>query len=389
MKNFVGIQQRHLVPTYPNRGIAIVRGKGVYLYDQDGKKYLDLMSNIGVNILGHSNQFIIQRLQAQFKKLINLHCSFSNDVRSQLLQKLLKFLPPHLKRVYFCSTGTETVEAAIKFACLSTGRFKFIAAKNGFHGKTLGSLALTSSSDGKYQKPFEKILPKFRFVKYGDLKDLEKKLDKSIAGVILEPIQGEGGIIVPPKGYLKKVQKLSKNNGSLLILDEIQTGMGRTGTFLASQQENVKPDIVCLSKGLGGGIPIGTTIITEEISTKIPRGIHTSTFGGNPLSCCGCLAILEYFEKNNLLSHVNKMGQYFIKNLKKIKSKKIKKIRGQGLMIGIQLKINATPILKKLQDEGIIAAPSVEDTIRLLPPLIIEKNHIDFAILKFREVLSE
>jgi len=389
MKNFVGIQQRYLVPTYPNRGIAIVRGKGVYLYDQSGQKYLDLMSNIGVNILGHSNQFIISRLQAQLKKLTNLHCSFANDVRSQLLQELLKFLPPHLKRVYFCSTGTEAIEAAIKFACLSTGRFNFVAAKNGYHGKTLGSLALTSSSNGKYQKPFRKILPKFRFVKYGDLKDLEKKIDKSVAGIVLEPIQGEGGIIVPPKGYLKKIEKLSKNNGSLLVLDEIQTGMGRTGTFLASQQENVNPDIVCLSKGLGGGMPIGATIITEEISAKIPKGAHTSTFGGNPLSCCGCLTTLDYFEKNNLLSHVNEMGQYFIKSLRNIKSKKIKKIRGRGLMIGIQLKTDATPILKKLQDEGIIAAPSVEDTIRLLPPLIIQKNHVDFAILKFREVLNE
>lgn len=389
MKNFVGIQQRHLVPTYPNRGLVIVEGKGIYLFDQNGKKYLDLMSNIGVNILGHSNQFIIRRLQTQLKKLTNLHCSFSNDVRSQLLLKLLKFLPPHLKRVYFCSTGTETIEAAIKFACLATGRFNFIAAKGGFHGKTLGSLALTSSSEGKYQKPFKKILPKFRFVKYGDLKDLEKKLDKLIAGVILEPIQGEGGVVVPPKDYLENAEKLSKKNGALLILDEIQTGMGRTGSFLASQQEEIKPDIVCLAKGLGGGLPFGATVITEAISAKIPRGSHTSTLGGNPLSCCGCLATLEYFEKNNLLSHVDEMGQYFIKNLKKIKSKKIKQIRGQGLMIGIQLKTKATPVLKKLQDEGIIAAPSVEDTIRLLPPLIIQKNHLDFAILKFREVLSE
>jgi len=389
MKNYLGIQQRHLVPTYSNRGLTIVRGKGVYLYDQAGKKYLDLMSNIGVNVLGHSHPFLLSRLQSQLKKLTNLHASFASDTRSETLQKLLTFLPANLKRVYFSSTGTETIEAAIKFASLATGRFKFLAASNGYHGKTLGSLALTSSSDGKYQKPFKKILSKFGLVKYGDIDDLKKKLEPNIAAVVLEPIQGEGGIIVPPDGYLKEVEKLCHQNNTLFILDEIQSGVGRTGTFLACEKEGVEPDILCLSKGLGGGMPIGVTVVSEKIAAKIPRGAHTSTFGGNPLACCGCLATLDYFDKSDLLNHVQKTGDYLINQLRKLKSSKIREVRGRGLMVGLQLKIKATPILKKLQDEGVIAAPSVEDTIRFLPPLVIKKKEIDLALSKLKKVLND
>lgn len=389
MKNHLGIQQRHLIATYSNRGLTIVKGKGVYLYDQAGKKYLDLMSNIGVNVLGHSHPFLVSRLRSQLKKLTNLHASFANDIRSETLQKLLTFLPANLKRVYFSSTGTETIEAAIKFASLATGRFKFLAASNGYHGKTLGSLALTSSSDGKYQKPFKKILPSFGLVEYGNIDDLKKKLNPKIAAVVLEPIQGEGGIIVPPSGYLKGAEKLCRQNNTLLILDEIQSGTGRTGAFLACEKEGVGPDVVCLSKGLGGGMPIGATVVSEKIAAKIPRGAHTSTFGGNPLACCGCLATLEHFEKSNLLAHVQKIGKYFIDRLRKLKSPKIREVRGRGLMIGLQLKIKATPILKKLQDEGIIAAPSVDDTIRFLPPLIIKKKEIDLAISKLKRVLHD
>lgn len=389
MKNYLGIQQRHLIPTYANRGLVIVKAKGVYLYDQEGREYLDLMSNMGVNLLGHNQPFLNQRLRDQLKKITNLHASFSNDIRSEVLQKLLKFLPNHLTRVYFSSTGTEAIEAAIKFASLATSRFKFLAAKNAYHGKTLGSLALTSSSEGKYQKPFKKLILKPKLVGYGNLQDLKEKLDRSIAAVILEPIQGEGGVIVPPAGYLKKVKALCQKNKSLLILDEIQTGLGRTGSFLAFQQEGVIPDILCLSKGLGGGLPIGATVVTEEIANKIPKGAHTSTFGGNPLACAGCLATLEYLEKFKIPSQVDKIGQYFFKKLRGIKSNLIKEVRGRGLMIGLELKIEATPVLKKLQDRGVIVAPSIEKVVRLLPPLIIKKKEIDFAVKRLTEVLNE
>ncbi len=389
MKNYAGIQQRLMVQTYPNRGIVIVKGSGVFLYDQNGKKYLDLMSNIGVNILGHNNQYLNTSITKQLGRLSNLHCSLPNDVRSTLLQKLRQFLPKHLTHFYFSSTGTEAIEAALKFAVLTTKKYKFMGAKGSYHGKTLGSLSLTTSSSEKYQKPFQKILIKNSFIDFGNLIDLEKKLDNSFAAVVLEPIQGEGGIIVPPKGYLKGVAKICKQNDRLLILDEIQTGAGRTGKFLASSYEDIKPDIVCLSKGIGGGLPFAITAVTDEINKKIPRGIHTSTFGGNPLSCAACLSTLEYIQKYKVIQNAKKMGNYFISKLRKINNPKIKEIRGRGLMIALDLKVDPTPILKKLQDKGIIAAPSSGKAIRFLPPLIINKNEIDLAITTISSVLNE
>jgi len=248
-------------------------------------------------------------------------------------------------------------------------------------------LSLTTSNKGKYQQPMKDLLPCFKFVNYGDTKDLEEKINDSIAGIILEPIQGEGGIIIPPKNYLSKVRQLCDKHNILLIFDEVQSGIGRTGKFLACDHEGVVPDILCLSKGLGGGFPIGATILTKAISGKIPKGTHTSTFGGNPFACSACLAVLNFIEKNKLTDHVTETSDYFVKKLKMLNSKIIREIRGKGLMIGVVLKRNATPYLIKLQKAGIIAAPSVPNTIRLLPPLIITKTEIDQAISILKKIL--
>ena len=383
--NYQFLDEKYLVDTYPRRGIAIVRGKGVFLYDEKGKKYLDMMSNYGVNIFGHCHPKIVKALKKQILKLTNLHCSFANDQRSLASEALIKKCGKNFAKIYWANSGAEAVEAALKFAVFVTRKKKFITAKNSYHGKTLGALSATGRE--KYRKPFEPLLWEFLHVDFGNFKEIEKVVDEKTAAIILEPIQGEGGVIIPPENYFKKVRQICDKYKVLLILDEIQTGVGRTGTFLASQQFGIEGDIICLGKGLGGGIPIGATILKKEIAEKLERGIVTSTFGGNPLACAGVLTILNLIDEK-LLSHVRELGVYFIKKLKEIKSDKIVEVRGRGLMIGIEFKINVTPILKFLQEKGILAIPAGDgNVIRFLPPYIIKKTHIERVVRVLKEVL--
>lgn len=381
--NYQLLHQLYLANTYFFRGLTIVKGKGIYLYDEKGKKYLDFMSNFGVNIFGHSHPKIVKTLKDQISKLTNLHCSFANEKRS-LASKLLIEKCGNFSKVYWSNSGSEAVEAALKFAVLFTGKKKFIAAKNSYHGKTLGALSATYSQ--KYRKPFEPLLWDFVFVDFGNSEAIEKAIDEKVGAVILEPIQGEGGIIVPPENYLKEVREICNKKGVLLILDEVQTGVGRTGKFLASQIFGVEPDILCLGKSLGGGIPIGATLLTEKIAEKIQKGIHTSTFGGNPLACAGVLATLSLINEN-LLSRVNRLGDYFLEKLREIKSEKIFQVRGKGLMIGVELRLKNTLVLKPLQKKGVLAIPAKENVVRFLPPFIIKETDIKKVVKLFRESL--
>jgi predicted acetylornithine/succinylornithine family transaminase len=385
--NYQFLDEKYLLDTYPRRGITIVKGKGIYLFDEKGKKYMDMMSNYGVNAFGYSNPRIIKAIQRQLNKLTNLHCSFANDQRSLATLELLKFCGPNYSKVYWANSGTEAVEAALKFAAFFTGKKRFISAKNSYHGKTLGALSATGKD--KYRKPFEPLLWEFLHVEFGNVKEIEQVIDEETAGVILEPIQGEGGIILPPKDYLKEVRKICEKNNVLLILDEIQTGIGRTGTFLASQDFGVEGDIICLGKSLAGGLPVGATILKQKVAENLERGIMTSTFGGNPLVCAATLAVLNLIDQR-LLSHIKEMGNYFLENLKKIKSEKIIEVRGKGLMIGIEFKVNTTPILKNLQEKGVLAIPAGEgNSIRFLPPYVIGKREIEIIIKILKRILSQ
>ncbi len=384
------IQKQKMVSTYPNRGITLVKGEGVFLYDDDGKKYLDMMSNFGVNIFGYSHPAIINQLELQLSTLSNLHSSFNNDRRSEALKKLVQALKDsgfsQLNRIYWGNSGTEAVEAAIKFAIQASGRNKFIAAHNSYHGKTLGALSVTDSGDGKYREPFATSLIDVDFVEYGDINEIRQKLNEEYAAVILESIQGEGGFIMPPINYLIEVSKICKKNGILLIIDDIQTGMGRTGHFLNSEQyceKGFEPDMVCMAKGLGGGVPVSATAITNEINSKLSKGIHTSTFGGNPLSMAGVIATLGLLRDHEIMKEVGDIGRYFIEQLKA--SNVGIEVRGTGLMIGVEMENDPIPIIRALQNEGILVAPSSGNTIRFLPPLIIEREHIDFTIGKLRK----
>ncbi len=387
MLNYSLLQKKFLVDTYINRGITLVSGKGVYLFDEKGNKYLDFMTNYGVNILGHSHPKIIKALKDQIDKFIVLHSSFANDIRIKAAQRLIKRVGGNISRVYFSNSGAEAIEAAIKFAAFVTGKKHFISCKNSFHGKTLG--ALSATGEEKYRSPFKPLLWDFTHIPYNDTATLEKSITAETAAFIVEPIQGEAGIYIPDSTFLKRVKEICDMNNVLLIIDEIQTGCGRTGIFLASQSASwrtkINYDIVCLGKGIAGGIPVGITLVSENISLLITKGINTSTFGGNPLACAGITATLDLIS-DDVLKHVNKMGNYFINKLKEINSDLIKDVRGKGLMIGIEVREKRNEILKMLQQEFVLAIPAGENVIRFLPPYIIETAHIDEVVKKLGKI---
>lgn len=385
MKDFRLIHQKYLVNTYPFRGKSFERGRGAYLYDAEGEKYLDLMTGYGVNIFGHSHPKIVETITDQAKNLTNLHASFANEVRAKAAHALVKRCGRVLSKVYFSNSGSEAVEAALKFAISATGKTKIIAMENSFHGKSLGALSVTYFE--KYKKSVGNLPDNVTFVSYGSVGELEKEINKDTAAVIIEPVQGDGGIITPPDGYLMKVREACNKNKALLIFDEVQSGIGRTGNFLASQKEEVTPDILCLGKALAGGIPAGATLVTKEISEKIPKLIQTSTFGGNPLACASILTVLELLN-DEALDGVRQKGEYFLKKLNAIKSKNIKEVRGRGLMIGVEVKKGRNNILKALQERKILACPATDNVVRFLPPYIITKKEIDRATSVLEKILK-
>lgn len=386
MKDYNYLQQKWMANTYPNRNIVLEKGKGVYLFDQTGKRYIDCMSNYGVNIFGYGHPTVHKALTSQLSKLVTLHGSFANQERAIASQMVVEKCGGAYAQVYWSNSGAEAVEAALKFAVLATGKNKFIAFSHAYHGKTLGALSATDGD--KYRKAFFPLLWDFVHIKYDDIQALENSIDDKTAGVIIEPIQGEGGLIPPSKGYLIKIQELCKKHNTLLILDEIQSGTGRTGYFLASQGEKVNADIVCLGKGLAGGIPVGATIFTQAVANKIPKNMHTSTFGGNPLACAGVIATLTQLNQLTL-NNIQKSGTYFMNQLQKVKSHLISEVRGKGLMIGVEVKDKRNEILKKMQGEGVLVIPAGETVVRFLPPYIITKKQIDAVIKIFKKVIND
>jgi LysW-gamma-L-lysine/LysW-L-ornithine aminotransferase len=381
--NVKDLEERYVLPVYPRRDIVLVRGKAAKLYDEEGREYIDCASNVGVSNIGHADQSVAKAIHEQYLTLGNCYAMFYNPVRARLAEKLVSLAPGRLKKVFFCNSGAEAVEGAIKFARASTGKTGIIAAMRGFHGKTFGALAATWGPE--YQKPFEPMLQGITHVPYNNFVKLKESVNKDTAAVILEPVQGEGGVRVGDKDFFREVRALCDSQGILLIMDEVQTGFGRTGTLFACEQF-VEPDLLCVAKSIAGGIPMGAVLCSEAVN--VPVKSHTSTFGGNPLACAAALASLEVIEKEKLAEKAGTLGSYFMEGLKALKSDKIREVRGLGLMIGIELKEKAGPYVQALMEKGIIVLLAGANVIRLLPPLVISKEEIDQALKALQEVLA-
>lgn len=379
------IEKNSEVTLYPKRGIALEKGKGIEVFDTNGKKYIDCMTNIGVNILGYGNKTITKAIAEQLELLPSTHQSYYSEPRALFLNEIRQVLPPTLNKIIFTNSGSESVEAAIKLAKAVTGKKGIIAAINSYHGRTLGALSATGQE--KYREPFLPLLPYFVHIPFNSVTAIKNALTDDTAAVILEPIQAEGGLIIPDKLYLKQVQKLCREKGVLLIMDEVQTAI-RTGTWLTSEQFGVIPDIVCLSKSLSYGLPFGVVVTTSEIAEKMPKGSHGSTFAGNPVACIAATNVITEIKKNNLLENAQTTGAYFLKELQTIKNPVIKDIRGIGLMLCLELTENSTPYVRNLQQLGVLAIPSNETIIRFLPPMTLTKKDVDRIVKIIKHVFT-
>jgi LysW-gamma-L-lysine/LysW-L-ornithine aminotransferase len=378
--NIIEIEDAHGPHTYQKFPVAIVRGKGAQVWDDKGREYVDCMGGYGVAIVGHSNDEVVAAIKHQAETLITCHGSLYNDARAEFLQTLTSCSPKGLDAAFLSNSGAEAVEVAIKLARKVTGKKGLIAMKGAFHGKTAGALSATWSK--RYKEPFEPLLQNFKHVENGDLGALEREVDKEIGAVIFEPIQGEGGIVMPPDGYIKGIREICDKHGLLLIADEIQTGLGRTGKLWAVQNWGVVPDIMTTAKGLAGGVPIGATITRADILHQLKKGEQTSTFGGNPLACAAGTATLNYILKNDLPGQAVKKGKFFLKKLKAMGADHAltREARGLGLMLAFELRVDIQEILNETMSLGAIFTYSGHTIVRMLPPLVITEAQIEKSV---------
>ena len=383
VQEIIDIESKHSAGTYAKQPLVLVRGEGASLFDADGVEYLDCSSGHGVANLGHANPKVAEAIYKQASTLITLFETFPNDRRAELMKKLTSLIDG-LDRVFLCNSGTESVEAAFKFARISTGRKNIVAAMRAFHGRTYGSLSATYNK--KYRDGFEPLVPGFSHVAYNNIEALEKAVTDETAAVILEVIQGEGGVYPASVAYLQTARRICDERGALLILDEIQTGFGRTGMLFAIQHFDVIPDMLTCAKSLAGGVPMGAVLIGHKVQNLTP-GVHGSTFGGNPLACAAALAALGVIEEENLPRQALVKGAYLRDQLRRIESPNIREVRGMGLMTGIEMKQKVAPYLKELQEKKIIALNAGMTVIRLLPPLVITYPQLDYLVKVLREVL--
>ena len=361
---------------YQRFPVTIERGLGSHVWDVNGKEYIDCMGGYGVALVGHCNNRVVSAVEAQLKKIITVHSSYYNKTREAFLQNLINVAPKGLTQVHLNNSGTEAIEAAIKFARKFTGKKGMIAMTGSYHGKSLGALSITFSQ--KYRKSFAPLVEKASFSTFGDIDALRSSVDSDTGFIIIEPIQGESGIHVPPDGFLQDVRKLCDEKGILLIFDEIQTGLGRTGEMWACQHWDTVPDIMCLAKGIAGGLPMGATLVKPEILACVSKGEHSSTFGGNPLSCSAGIATLQALTQDGLIENAAKMGKIFRDGLDKLKEKHsiIRQVRGKGLMIGVEMKFDVKQILFDGISSGLLLLYSGRNILRFLPPLVISEEDI-------------
>ena len=365
---------------YQRFPVTIERGLGAHVWDIDGKEYIDCMGGYGVALVGHCNPRVVKAIKAQLDKIITVHSSLYNKTREEFLEKLIKIAPKSLSQVYLNNSGAEAVEAAIKFARKFTGKKKMVAMNGSYHGKSLGALSVTFNQ--KYRKAFEPLVDTVQFSSYGDIEALRNTVDADTAMVIMEPIQGESGIIVAPDGFLQEVRKLCNEKGIVLVFDEIQAGLGRTGKMWASEHWNTVPDIMCLAKGIAGGVPMGATLVRPDILATISKGEQSSTFGGNPLSCAAGIGAIDALTEDKLVENAARNGKIFKDGLERLKEKHkiIREVRGKGLMIGVEMKFEVKDILFDGIANNLLLLYSGKNILRLLPPLVISESDINKAL---------
>lgn len=352
----------------PKRDLTFARGSMASLWDEAGNEYIDCGASFGVGNLGHCNPAIVEAVADQARQLIHIGPSFGTTAKAAFIERLLSVAPRNLERVFLSNSGSEAVEAAIKFARAATGRKGIVAAMRGFHGRTMGALSGTWRRE--FREPFEPLVPGFEHVPFNDVEALEKAVTSETAAVLLEVVQGEGGVHVASPEYLPAAREACDRAGALLILDEVQTGMGRTGRLFAVERWGVEPDLLTLAKSLAGGVPIGATLATAGVERTF-KGSHVSTFGGNPLACAAGTAAIEYTLRERLWERAERLGTTALETLRALDAPSIREVRGIGLMIGIEMRGKAAPVLQALQEEGVLAIGGGSSVVRLLPPLVI------------------
>ena len=382
--DYQALEDQYSLDVYPKRNITLVRGAGAHVWDDKDKRYIDCAAGIGVASVGHANPAVAAAITAQANTLITCPGIFYNDVRAKLLEKLVNLAPASLERAFLCNSGTEAVEGAIKFARHATGKHGIISAMRGYHGRTMGALSATHKKE--YREPFQPLPAGFSFVPYNKLDKLEAAINDDTAAVLLEPVQGEGGIRPADTSYMRAVSQLCKDRGVLMMIDEVQTGFCRTGKFFASEHSDLQPDILCVAKAMAGGVPMGAVLTSERIGSL--RGLHGSTFGGNPLASAAALATIDFMLSEKLAERATALGKTFAKTLNASSLSKVRDVRIIGLMVGIELKERAQPFIIELMERGILTLPAGPTVLRLLPPLVIDEDDLKHVATTLRELLQ-
>jgi predicted acetylornithine/succinylornithine family transaminase/N-acetyl-ornithine/N-acetyl-lysine deacetylase len=388
MRSIIDLENAYTSGVYGKRPVAIVRGQGARVWDDEGREYIDCTAGYGVANIGHTRPEIAEAIAAQAQRLITCPEMFYNDTRARLLERLAHLTPAGLNRIFLCNSGTEAVEGALKFARLATGRSGIIATLRGFHGRTMG--ALSATWEPHYREPFAPLVPGVTHVRYNDLAAMDAAITGETAAVIIELVQGEGGVHVATAEYVRGLARFCQERGTLLIVDEVQTGFGRTGRLFACDHYDLQPDILCLAKSLAGGVPVGAICLGARVmeSGRITRGVHGSSFGGNPLACAAALAALDIIEQEDLSSRAAALGARALERLRAIRSPLKREARGQGLLLGIELTRRAQPYLDALTERGVLALQAGPNVIRLLPPLVITGEQLDSVLDAVEDVLA-
>jgi acetylornithine/LysW-gamma-L-lysine aminotransferase len=388
-REIVRIEKQLMANVYAKKPIVITRGKGATIWDINGKEYIDCTGSYGVCIVGHCHPKVVEAVKQQAEKLISCHSSLYNDARSEFLQKITKITPKGLDKVFIANSGAEAVESAIKLARKFSGKPEIIAMMGAFHGKTMG--ALSATWDKKYREPFLPLVPGFKHVPPNNLEKIRETITEQTAAIIVEPIRGESGIRFYSDDFLPGLRKICDEKKILLILDEVQTGFGRTGKPFACEHWNVVPDILCVAKSVAGGLPLGITIAKENVMSAFKIGEHTTTFGGNPLVCVAACAAIDVLVEEKLPERAATLGTYFKEKLTLLQAKHnfVREVRGLGLMLGMELRYEVLNVILRTMDKGVLILDAGRNVLRFLPPLVIEKEQIDEVIVALDAVLEE